>query len=700
MSVSEPKAKRSVGSGVISRRALLLGAAGASVASMANWGAIRARTLIPRADLFGHPKFRAVDISPDGTMLSWLAPSTFFGVSAIWVAPRERLEAARQVTARTSSIDSYWWSDGSAFLYFYSDREGDEDQHLFAVEVATGTTRDLTPFDKIHALALGDTKDDDIGVAINNRDPKWHDIWRINARTGERSLIFANTEQFGSIVLDGALRPRLGSRDLPANKGTELIRLDDGARTPFLEIEAEDAATFNVLGFNRRGDTLFALSAIGRDRMALVAYDWASRTEQLLGAHPKADVVNANVNWQTGDPDLITATHLRTEWIGLTDRARKLLELVDRLPTGEITRSVGRSDDDRYWVAERTGPTEPGHYYLIDTISGAATRLFEANPKLKTYRLARVHPEVIRARDGLELVSYLTLPIAASERVRGRPARPQPMVLLVHGGPAVRDSYEFDTKVQWLADRGYAVLQVNFRGSTGFGKAFVNAGDGQWGRQMHDDLIDAVEWAIAQRIASRDRIAIMGASYGGYAVLVGLTFTPEVFRCGVCINGVSNLETDLGAIPAYWSGAFEQLARQKGDPRTEEGRKRLRDASPIHRVAAIRRPLLISNGANDPRVNKAQTQQMVDAMKARSMPVIHALYPHGGHTFFDDNAYPAVAEMFLAHHLGGAVEPFGTDIETSSLQVTEGAEQLPGLKDELARLCTKSIATALCPGAK
>lgn len=296
---------------------------------------------------------------------------------------------------------------------------------------------------------------------------------------------------------------------------------------------------------------------------------------------------------------------------------------------------------------------------------------------------------VIKSRDGLELVSYLSLPTDADADGDGKPAQPLPMVLLVHGGPWVRDSFGFNGTHQWLASRGYAVLSVNFRGSTGFGKQFTNAGDKQWSAKMHDDLLDAVKWATDQKIAADKQVAIMGASYGGYATLVGgLTFTPDAFACGVDIVGPSNVVTLLEAIPPYWAPIMEQFAKRVGDPRTEEGKKLLRSISPLSRVDRIQRPLLIGQGANDPRVKQAESDQIVKAMQEKGIPVTYVLYPDEGHGFQRPEnrlSFFGVAETFLAQCLGGPYQPIGDDFKGSSIQVPAGAEAVHGLSAALPR---------------
>jgi len=283
-----------------------------------------------------------------------------------------------------------------------------------------------------------------------------------------------------------------------------------------------------------------------------------------------------------------------------------------------------------------------------------------------------------KSRDGLRLASYLTLPAHIGA---ARPEKPLPMVLVVHGGPWSRDGFGYRGDHQWLANRGYAVLSVNYRGSTGFGKAFVAASEKQHARKMHDDLIDMVEWAVAEGIAQEDKIAIFGGSYGGYASFVGATFTPEVFCCAIPVVGISNLQTLLESLPPYWAGFAEYMYRSYGDPRTEEGRALLAERSPIHKVANIKRPMLIFHGANDVRCKVAESDSIVAAMQARNIPAIYVVYPDEGHGFAKPAnrlSYIAMTEAFLAQHLGGAFEPIGNDLEGSSHQIRAGAETLVG----------------------
>jgi acylaminoacyl-peptidase len=335
---------------------------------------------------------------------------------------------------------------------------------------------------------------------------------------------------------------------------------------------------------------------------------------------------------------------------------------------------VSQSDDGRQWIiASHTAP-QPSAYHLLDRDRRTLTELFAMRPELKPYRLAPMHAIDGKSRDGLRLVSYLTLPVG----IEGdRPKAPLPMVLVVHGGPWGRDSFGYRGDHQWLADRGYAVLSVNYRASIGFGKAFIAASTHEHARRMHDDLIDMVAWAIAEGIAQKDKIAIFGGSYGGYASFVAATFTPDVFCCAIPVVGITNLQTLLESMPPYWAGFAEAMYRSYGDPRTEEGRKLLAERSPIHKVDNIKKPMLIFHGANDVRCKIAESDSIVAAMQAKNIPVSYVVYPDEGHGFArppNRLSYVAMAEAFLARHLGGALEPIGSDLDGSSHEVRAGAD--------------------------
>jgi len=641
------------------------------------------KSLIPRAQLFGNPTRAQAQLSPDGQWLSWLAPKD--GVLNIWVAPVGDMDAARVISDdRKRGIRFHGWAPNGTHVLYFQDEGGDEDFHTFAIEVATRKMRNLTPIKGVQAQMHGFSLDfpDTIAVGLNERDKSWHDLFLIDIRSGKRELLFENKDQLSRIVLDRQFKPRLASKTRAKEGGRTRYRIDDGKLIEIGVVGHEDDLTTYTIGYTRDGSTLYTVSSIGRDKAALFATDTATGKERVLAEHPKADVGHVLSHPETGVIDAAGAVYLHLDWIPLEEAMASDLKFLH----GELPGEVGIADrtlDDKVWIVTASAAETPTTYHLYDRSKQALRELFSTRPELKSYRLAPMHGEVIRARDGLELPSYLTLPHGK----RPRPAEPLPMVLAVHGGPWARDAYGFDAEAQWLADRGFAVLSVNFRASTGFGKAFINAGDLEWGRKMHDDLIDAVEWAVANGIARRDRIAIMGGSYGGYATLAGLTFTPDVFRCGVDIVGPSNLETLLETIPPYWAAFYETLCRRVGDPRTEAGKKLLWERSPLNFAGNITKPLLIGQGANDPRVKQAEADQIIQAMRAKDLPVTYVLYPEEGHGFaVPENrlSFQAIAEAFLVANLGGQAEPIGKDFEGAKLEVPEGAGHVQGLEAALS----------------
>jgi acylaminoacyl-peptidase len=382
---------------------------------------------------------------------------------------------------------------------------------------------------------------------------------------------------------------------------------------------------------------------------------------------------------RTDEVTAVSAEYLRREWIAIGADTGRDVTMLERELGGTVD-IESMSDDNTLWIAAVGRPDSPWAWHLLDRRTGKLKKLFSMRPKFDTISLPPLHSVTIRSRDGLELVCYLTLP---ATETGPRPVRPLPMLLEVHGGPWMRDGWSYNKYIQWYANRGYAVLQVNYRGSTGFGKAFTNAGDREWAGKMHDDLIDAVNWAIAEGIADPQHIAICGGSYGGYAAFVGATFTPDVFCCSVPIVGISNLETMLANPPPYWAAYYEQECHRVGDPRTPEGVALLKARSPLHRAGDITKPMLIGHGANDVRCKVAEADQIVAAMTAKNIPVIYVVFPDEGHGFArpeNNIAFNAIMEVFLAHHVGGRFEPLGDDLAASSCEIRVGASILRDLE--------------------
>ncbi|MBN1336833.1 MAG: S9 family peptidase [Deltaproteobacteria bacterium] len=646
--------------------------------------------LLPRAALFGNPERANVQVSPDGARLSFLAPDE--GVLNVWVAPLGEPSAARAVTKdRGRGVRMYTWSPASDRILYVQDDGGDEDWHLHVVDLASFVDTDLTPLPDVQTrlLHLSPDHPDTLLVALNDRVPELHDVYRIDITTGKRTKVLENPG-FMDFLADDALNLRMVGRPT-ADGGNEYLEVVPDPKggfkfTPFLTVGQEDSMTTGPFGLDRSGTHLHLMDSRGRDTAAAYQIDLATQKATLLAEDSRADLADVLLHPREHTIQAVAFDWDRRRWVVLDDDVRPDLEALGKVSDGELA-VVSRSLDDRTWIVAYEMDTGPYRYYAWDRDKVEATFLFTNRPALEQAPLAPMQPVVIRSRDGLDLVSYLTLPRGSDPDGDGVPASPVPMVLLVHGGPWHRDVWGFDPYHQWLANRGYAVLSVNFRGSTGFGKRFVNAADHEWGAKMHDDLIDAVGWAVDRGIAPADRVAIMGGSYGGYATLVGLTFTPDTFACGVDIVGPSNLATLLDTIPAYWKPMIEMWATRVGDPRTEEGRTFLNARSPLSRVDALQRPLLIGQGANDPRVKQAESDQIVAAMQAREIPVTYVLFPDEGHGFRrpeNNLAFNAITEAFLSVCLGGAYEPVGNDFSGSSISVPAGAAAVPGLEAALA----------------
>ena len=640
--------------------------------------------LIPRRVFFGNPDRTQVTISPDGAHLAWLAPRN--GVLNVWVAPRERPADARPVTADAGrGIRFYAWAYTGRDILYIQDKGGDENWRVYSADVNTGEVGDLTPFDGVAAqiVGLSHRRPDELLVALNNRDPQWHDIYRVNLTTGERTLLLQH-DRFIGVEVDDDLTIRAAIQMTPSG-GLDIFRADGDDWTLWQAFPAEDMLTASTVGFDKTGHVLYLRDSRDRDTAALVAIDITTGERSLLAADERADADLVLRHPTERHVQAVAFDYERKEWQVLDPAIAADMAFLRGVTDGdaEIT---SRSLDDRFWLVAYVVDDGPVRYYLYDRQRQAADFLFTNRAELEGLPLANMRPAVVPARDGLNLVVYYTLPPGSDSDGDGIPDAPLPLVFIPHGGPWGRDTWGFNGWHQWLANRGYAVLSVNFRSSTGFGKSFTNAGDFEWGGKILADQQDGVQWAIAQGIADPARVAVMGGSFGGYSTLAGLTFYPEVFACGVDIVGPSNLITLLETIPPYWKPMIELFTMRVGDHRTEEGRALLKAHSPLTYVDRIVRPLLIAQGANDPRVKQAESDQIVTAMQARGIPVAYALYPDEGHGFArpqNNLSFAALAEAFLARCLGGRVQPIGDDLTGSSLTVPVGAEEVPGLVEAL-----------------
>lgn len=635
--------------------------------------------MIPRALLFGNPDIGSSSISPDGQWLAWSA--SVQGVMNLWVAPRHDRAAARQITFdRHRGVSAHFWCKDSARLLFSMDTDGDENYRLYAVDVQAGTQRCLTPFDGVRAGVryISRKKPGRILIHLNQRDKRHADLFVLDLASGEMTLVQQNPG-FSSFIVDDDYRVRFAIGPTPQG-GRQLHEPDgEGGWKVVSTVAPEDARNTTWSHLDSSGTTLYAYDSRGRDTTALVAIDLATGSATVLGASDLADVSGALTAASTYRPLAYWVRHERATLHVIDESVRVDAEFLAARGLADWN-VVSRTLDDRIWLVAASGDTAPAVTWLYDRAQQTLERLFDHRPELMQLPLARMQSAVVTARDGLPLVCYVTLPRAADT---GQPLvahAPQPMVLFVHGGPWDRDHHGFNVTHQWLADRGYAVLNVNFRASAGFGKAFINAGDGEWGRKMGDDLEDAVDWAIARGLADPRRIAIVGGSYGGFAVLSALTRHPGRYACGVDIVGPSNLESLLAAIPPHWEHERQMLYRAIGNPGTPEGRDELRARSPLHAAGAIREPLLIAQGANDPRVPQREAEQMVQELASRQIPVTYLLFPDEGHGFSREPnrlVFNAVMEAFLAQHLGGALQPFKLDdFPGHTLNIAHGREYL------------------------
>ena len=636
--------------------------------------------LIPRKVLLGNPNRLDPKLSPNGKSLAWLA--SVDGVMNIWAAPTDAIGEARPIT-NTIGRPIVWhnWTADGRWLLFKKDINGDENYNVHIVDPITSELRNLTPFPKVAAQVTVVSRDlpGRIIVGLNDRDPHWHDVWEIELETGKRTLIYENSERIGWVHCDWKGRPRLARRSNPQQGGYEVLRFVNGHFEPWRHIPFEDSMSTWIGGFNRAGTHFAMASSIGRDMAALLRVDADTGEEHVLAEHPDADITHYLMDPRSGEVTAAAADPGRLTWMTLDSATGAVFErLRARVPDGDFVIS-SESDDNNRRIAALWTPQTAITYYLVDHGADAIMELFSARPDLKSYRLSPMQAPHISSRDGLMLPSYLTLP--PNETGPG-PKTPLPMVLFVHGGPWSRDVYGYNRAHQWLANRGYAVLSVNYRASSGFGKAFLNAGNKEHAGKIHDDLIDGVEWAIGEGIALRDKVAIMGGSYGGYSAFVGATFTPDVFCCAIPIVGITDLVTLMQNRPPYWADFMDQFARRYADVNTEEGRAFLRSRSPLYKANAIKKPMLIGHGANDIRCTQAQSDLIVAAMKEKGVPVTYVVFPDEGHGFArpeNNIAFNAIAEIFLARHLGGRAEPVGLDFEGSSYEIRAGADILKDL---------------------
>lgn len=613
--------------------------------------------LIPRDVLFGNPERVAPQIAPDGKRLAYLAPQN--GVMNLWVRTVGTSDDKPVTREETRPIRSYQWAKNGRQLLYAQDKAGDENFHVYRVDLDKPDAEavDLTPFPNIQASVVATEPEHPNQVLIqhNGRDPRLMDVYRCDLQTGKSERVAENPGTYVGWAADADLHVRAAVARRPDGTNEVYVRGDAAQPAWRLLLTAPFGEQAAPLGFTRDGKSLYLLSNKDVNTLRLyrrpVAAD--SGASELLHARDDVDIENVLVHPTRHTVQAVSYNKGRREWVALDPDVKADLQTLKTVQDGDFAIASRDTADTTWLIAYRRDNGSPA-YYVYDRKTKKAEKLFTAQPKLDAYTLARTRPIEIPARDGLTLPSYLTLPVGTPDK----PAKPGPLVLAVHGGPWARDTWGYSPFVQWLANRGYAVLQVNFRGSTGFGKAFHNAGNREWAGKMHDDLVDAVGWAVENGYADKTRVAIMGGSYGGYATLVGLTVTPDLFACGVDIVGPSNIQTLFASIPPYWAPMKSEFLLRVGDPEKEPDlNKRI---SPLFMADRIQKPLLIAQGANDPRVKQAESDQIVRAMRKNAQEVTYLVFADEGHGFArpeNNLKFCAAAEKFLADHLGGRFEP-------------------------------------------
>ena len=612
--------------------------------------------LIPREVLLGNPARSHPTISPDGKHLGWLAPDNH-DVLQVWIQTIGENDARAITAEKSRGISSYGWAFDSKTIIYAQDAAGDENFHLFAVDPVTNNIRDLTPWNGARAelIAANPKVPGQLLVGLNLRDRKLMDVYRIDLASGGVVLDTKNPGDVAGWLADDNMVIRAASITTP-DGGTEL-RVRDRADAPWRSLmKASMEDNLAALDFSKDGHSLFLGTSVGMDTLALVRRELASGKETVIARSDDADLSDAMIHPTRHVVEAAAFDPGRQRWTVIDPSVQADFDAIGKIADGDF-HIVDRDLADKTWLVSFNSDRVPTRYYSWDRAAKKATFLFTTRPGLEGVSLAEMKLIEFTSRDGLKLRGYLTLPVGVA-------AKNLPLALQVHGGPWARDSWGFNPYVQLMANRGYAVLQVNYRGSTGFGKKFLHAGDRNWGLTMQNDLSDAVEWAVHQNIADPKRVAIDGGSYGGYAALAGAAFTPELYRCAVDAFGPSNLFSLLKSLPPYWEVERAIFVTRVGDPDRAEDKPMLTRASPLFAADKIKIPMLIGQGANDPRVKQAESEQIVDAIAKHGGSAIYVLYSDEGHGFArPENRLDFIArtEKFLADNLGGRFEPLKGD---------------------------------------
>lgn len=616
--------------------------------------------LIPRKILFGNPERVSPQISPDAAYLAYLAPDGN-GVLNVWLHDlKEKKEDKLLTFEKKRGIQAFRWQYDSQHIIYAQDNDGDENWHLYQTDIKTQKTRDLTPFEGTAASVVAYEAEfpQEMLIQMNQRNPTLFDIYRVNLKEGTLTLDVENKDNVVQWLADYKLQIRASAAYNA--EGETIIRVRNHIDSPWREImkwSAEDEG--HLVKFSADNDSLYILSNKDSNTTQLIKYTLETGTIETVAGDPQYDLSEAvMVNPLSHKIEAIAVDRVFSEWIFLDPQVKEDFNLLEK--KGMETHVISRDLKNRFWIVKYASDLCPGSFYLFDRENQSSHFLFISQPKLEPYPLSPMKAVSFKARDGMLLHGYLTLPV-------GEEAKNLPTVLLVHGGPWHRDTWGYNSVVQWLANRGYAVLQINFRGSTGYGKEYLNAGNREWAGKMHTDLLDSKEWMVKQNYANPDKVALFGGSYGGYATLVGLTFSPTAFCCGIDLVGPSNLVTLLETIPPYWTPLLSIFNNRVGNLKTERGF--LESQSPLFKADRIRRPLLIAQGANDPRVKQSESDQIVAAMRKNNREVEYLLIPDEGHGFKrpeNKMKFFSVAERFLHKYMGGRLENVSEEKEPLS----------------------------------
>jgi dipeptidyl aminopeptidase/acylaminoacyl peptidase len=621
--------------------------------------------LIDREQIFGNPEIAGAQLSPNGQYIAFLKP--WKDTRNVYVkAVGEPFSAARLLTTESKRpVAGYFWTRDSKYILYVKDHDGDENFNVYAVDPSAKPdagadappSRDLTGLKGVRVELYEAPKSDPdvVYLGLNDRDKAWHDLYKLKISTGEKTLLRKNADRVTNWSFDLKGQLRLATRNAE-NGDTEILRVDADKLTPIYSCSVFE--TCNPLHFTTDGNRVYMETNKGSDLISLVLFDPATAKTEMVESDPLGKVDFGGAVFSEANDELVETyyvnarvkTYFKEKAFGADNH------WLEEHYKGKEISVVSRTRDERYWLFTAASDTEPGETVLFDRKTRELTPQYTVREKLPRADLAEMKPVTYKSSDGLEIPAYLTLP-------KGVPAKNLPTLIVPHGGPWARDEWGYNALAQFFANRGYAVLMPNFRGSTGYGRKFLDAGNLQWGLTMQDDITWGVKYLVAQGIADPKRVGIIGGSYGGYATLAGVAFTPDVYAAAVDICGPSNLITLMESIPPYWEAARKTFAVRMGDVSTPEGKALLKAASPLNSTDKIKTPLLVAQGANDPRVNRREAEQIVIALRDRGFPVAYVLAPDEGHGFarpVNNMALFMESEKFLAQYLGGRFQDGGS----------------------------------------